>query len=162
MEKQDFAKDALVNVLWAYLKPRLRDPWWACGWDSILPKHGVWVWPLVGILRSHVLQGTTKFKTNRNKKKYPNLRVFPSGNLSFSTCFLLSHFENGRNKNHPKPTPFGETCLFWDQREISRKSLEPCDRRGFFFLKVINGCYNGKCFQTLTRACTINKREAED
>ena len=46
--------------------------WWSSDYGSMLLLQGARVWSLVGELRSHMLCGTAKHKTNRNKTKTKN------------------------------------------------------------------------------------------
>ena len=68
--------------------------WQPCGWDSMLPLQGVWVWSLLKELGSHMLGNQ---KTNKRQKQSRwsdvSLKILPIGKTFLSHCNLQTFLD---------------------------------------------------------------------
>ena len=68
--------------------------WQPCGWDSMLPLQGVWVWSLLKELGSHMLGNQ---KTNKQQKQSRwsdvSLKILPIGKSFLSHCNLQTFLD---------------------------------------------------------------------
>ena len=111
-------------------------PWWSSSKDSVFPMQGVWVWSLIGELRSHRLQDTAK-KTKQNISSYPH-------DNSVRELLLSLFYRWGRWRGYmicSKPHRVAESAFSWFQFDSTGSSFH-CLCGGWWWFKVVSDSYD--------------------